>query len=103
LNVLETQDNTSYTLAAVVLIGTLEQNKRVHRRQQDDLPAHVKGEAYFEYHGAGHKDTGYYIDLPKKSRGAVEFVKVEDDDFWVKLLWKDNQWYTNQGGVLHTS
>jgi len=59
LNVLETQDNTSYTLAAVVLIGTLEQNKRVHRRQQDDLPAHVKGEAYFKYYGAGHKDTGY--------------------------------------------
>jgi len=103
LNVLETQDNTSYTLAAVVLIRTLEQNKRVHRRQQDDLPAHIKGKAYFEYHGAGHKDTGYYIDLPKKSHGVVEFVKVEDDDLWVKLLWKDNQWYTNQGGVLHTS
>jgi len=34
--------------------------------------------------------------------GVVEFVKVEDDDFWVKLLWKDNQWYTNQGGVIHT-
>jgi len=103
LNVLETQDNTSYTLAAVVLIGTLEQNKRVHRRQQDDLPAHVKGEAYFEYHGTGHKDTGYYINLPKKSCRAIEFVKVEDEDYWVKLLWKDNQWYTNQGGVLHTS
>jgi len=103
LNVLETQDNTSYTLVAVVLIGTLEQNKRVHRRQQDDLPAHVKGGAYFEYHGARHKDTGYYIDLPKKARRVVEFVKVEDNDFWVKLLWKDNQWYTNQGGVLHTT
>ena len=101
MNVLETQDNTSYTLAAVVLIGTLEQNKRVHRRQQDNLPAHVKGEAYFEYYGPGHKDTRYYVDLPKKAHGVVEFVKVEDDDFWVKLLWKDNQWYTNQGGVLH--
>jgi len=88
---------------AVVLIRTLEQNKRVHRRQQDDLPAHVKGEAYFEYYGAGHKDTGYYIDLPKKTHRVVEFVKVEDEDYWVKLLWKDNQWYTNQGGVLHTS
>jgi len=103
LNVLEIQDNTSYTLVAVVLIRTLEQNKRVHRRQQDNLPAHVKGEAYFEYYGSGHKDTGYYVDLPKKTHGAVEFVKVEDDDFWVKLLWKDNQWYTNQGGVLHTT
>jgi len=88
---------------AVILIGTLEQNKRVHRRQQDNLPAHVKGEAYFEYHRTRHKDTGYYIDLPKKTHGAVEFVKVEDEDYWVKLLWKDNQWYINQGGILHTS
>jgi len=88
---------------AVVLIGTLEQNKRVHRRQQDDLPAHVKGEAYFENHGPRHKDTRYYVDLPKKTHGAVEFVKAEDDDCWVKILWKDNQWYTNQGGILHTS
>jgi len=103
LNVLETQDNTDYILAAVVLIGTLEQNKRVHRRQQDNLPAHVKGEAYFEYYGTRHKDTGYYINLPKKSHRTVEFVKVEDEDYWVKLLWKDNQWYTNQGGILHTS
>jgi len=103
LNVLETQDNTSYILAAVVLIGTLEQNKRVHRRQQDNLPAHIKGESYFEYYRPGHKDTGYYVDLPKKAHGVVEFIKVEDEDYWVKLLWKDNQWYTNQGGVLHTS
>jgi len=88
---------------AVVLIGTLKQNKRVHRRQQDDLPEHVKGEAYFENHGAGHKDTGYYINLPKKTHRAVEFVKVEDEDYWVKILWKDDQWITNQGGILHTS
>ena len=88
---------------AVVLIRTLDQNKRVHRRQQDDLPEHVKGEAYFEYHGPGHKDTGYYVNLPKKVCGAVEFIKVEDEDYWVKILWKDKQWYTNQGGILHTS
>jgi len=88
---------------AVVLIGTLEQNKRVHRRQQDDLPAHIKGQAYFKNHGTRHKDTRYYVDLPKKSHGVVEFIKVEDKDFWVKILWKDNQWYTNQGGILHTS
>jgi len=81
LNVLETQDNTSYTLAAVVLIRTLEQDKRVHRRQQDDLPEHIKGEAYFEYHRPRHRDTGYYINLPKKTHGAVEFVKVEDEDY----------------------
>jgi len=88
---------------AVVLIGTLDQDKRVHRRQQDNLPEHVKGEAYFEYYGAGHRDTGYYINLPKKTHGAVEFVKVEDEDYWVKLLWKYDQWITNQGGILHTS
>jgi len=92
-----------YTLAAVVLIRTLEQNKRVHRRQQDNLPAHIKGKAYFKYHRARHKDTGYYVDLPKKTHRVVEFIRVEDNDFWVKLLWKDNQWYTNEGGVLHTS
>ena len=95
--------NTSNTLAAVVLIGTLNQNKRVHRRQQDDLPEYVKGEAYFENHRSGHKDTGYYIDLPKKTHRAVEFIRVEDDNFWVKILLKDNQWIMNQGGVLHTS
>jgi len=87
---------------AVVLIGTLDQNKRVHRRQQNDLPEHVKGRAYFEYHRARYKDTGYYVDLPKKTYGAIEFIKVEDNDFWVKVLWKDNQWYMNQGEVLHT-
>ena len=95
--------NTRNTLAAVVLIRTLDQDKRVHRRQQDDLPEHVKGEAYFEYYGAGHKDTRYYINLPKKTHGAVEFIKVEDKDYWVKLLWKNDQWITNQGGILHTS
>ena len=95
--------NTSTTLAAVVLIRTLDQDKRVHRRQQDDLPEHVKGEAYFEFYGSGHRDTGYYINLPKKTHRAVEFIKVEDKDYWVKLLWKNDQWITNQGGVLHTS
>jgi len=91
------------TLAAVVLIRTLDQDKRVHRRQQDNLPKHVKGKAYFENHGTGHKDTRYYVDLPKKTHGVIEFVKVEDKDYWVKLLWKNDQWITNQGGVLHTS
>jgi len=82
---LKHRTNIRNTLAAVVLIGTLDQDKRVHRRQQDNLPEHVKGEAYFENHGARHKDTRYYIDLPKKTRRPVEFVKVEDEDYWVKL------------------
>jgi len=88
---------------AVVLIRTLNQDKRVYRRQQDDLPEHVKGKAYFEFHGTGHRDTRYYINLPKKTHGVIEFVKVEDEDYWVKLLWKNDLWITNQGGVLHTS
>jgi len=100
---LKHRTNTSNTLVAVVLIGTLDQDKRVHRRQLDNLPEHIKGEAYFEFHRTGHRDTGYYINLPKKTHRAVEFVKVEDEDYWVKLLWKNNQWITNQGGVLHTS
>jgi len=100
---LKHRTNISNTLAAVVLIRTLNQDKRVHRRQQDDLPEHVKGKAYFEFHGTGHRDTRYYINLPKKTHRAIEFVKVEDEDYWVKLLWKNDQWITNQGGVLHTS
>ena len=100
---LKHRTNTSTTLVAVVLIRTLDQDKRVHRRQQDDLLEHVKKEAYFENHGPGHKDTGYYVNLPKRTHAAVEFVKVEDEDYWVGLLWKNNQWITNQGGILHTS
>jgi len=99
---LKHRTNTSTTLAAVVLIRTLDQDKRVHRRQQDNLPEHVKGEAYFEFHRSGHRDTRYYINFPKKTHGPIKFVKVEDEDYWVKLLWKNEQWTTNQGGVLHT-
>jgi len=100
---LKHRTNTRTTLAAVVLIGTLDQDKRVYRRQQDNLPEHVKGKAYFEFHRFRHRDTRYYINLPKKTHGVVEFIKVEDKDYWVKLLWKNDQWITNQGGVLHTS
>ena len=87
---------------AVALIGELNQDRRVHRRQQDDLPKHIKVQVYFENHRPRHKDTRYYIDLPKRNHAAVEFIKVSNEDFWVGLLWKNNQWITNQGGILHT-
>jgi len=87
---LKYRTSTSHNLVAVVLIRELNQDKRVYRRQQDDLPEHVKVEAYFENHRPGNKDTGYYVNLPKKTHAAVEFVKVDDTDFWVGLLWKNN-------------
>jgi len=96
LNVLETQDNTSYTLVAVVLIRELEEEyKRVHRRQQDDLPAHIKGNAYYKYQGPGSSDNGYYVDLSTKAHAPVEFVQVNDSYFWVGLLWKLEGWVTS--------
>ena len=88
--------NTSFTLAAVILIGELqEEPKRVHRRQQDDLPAHVKVNAYYEYQGPGNSDNGYYVDLATKSHAPVEFVQANDNFFWVGLLWKGDGWYTS--------
>ena len=58
---LKHRTNTDYTLAAVVLIRELEEEyKRVHRRQQDNLPAHVKGNTYYEYQGPGNVNNGYW-------------------------------------------
>ena len=88
--------NTSYTLAAVVLIGELrDEPKRVHRRQQDDLPAHVKRNAYYKYQGPGNTDNGYYVDLSTKTHAPVEFVQANDSYFWVGLLWKPEGWFTS--------
>ena len=86
---------------AVVLIGELgEEYKRVHRRQQDELPAHVKRNVYFEYQGPGNNDNGYYVDLPNKSHAPVEFVQVNDTYHWVGLLWKPEGWVTTSRGIL---
>jgi len=87
---------------AVVLIGELrDENKQVHRRQQDNLPAHVKREAYFKNQGLGSSDNGYYVNLPNKSHAPVEFVQVNDTYHWVGLIWRTNGWFTNQRGILH--
>jgi len=93
---LKHRTNTSYTLAAVVLIGELrDEPKRVHRRQQDDLPAHVKRNAYYKYQGPGNTDNGYYVDLSTKTHTPVEFVQANDSYFWVGLLWKPEGWFTS--------
>jgi len=39
----------------------------VFRRQQDDLPEHVKVNVYFDDQGLGHPNTGYYLDTTKKT------------------------------------
>jgi len=93
---LKHRTNTSYTLAAVVLIGELkEEYKWVHRRQQDDLPAHIKGNTYYEYQGPGSSDNRYYVDLSTKTHTPVKFVQANDSYFWVGLLWKPEGWFTS--------
>ena len=92
---LKHRTNTSCILAAVILIGELEDEpKQVYRRQQDDLPAHVKVNAYYEYQGPGNLDNGYYIDLATKSHAPIEFVQANDSYFWVRLVYKTDGWYT---------
>jgi len=79
-----------------------DEHIQIFRRQQDDLLAHVKGNAYFENHGHQHKDTGYYVNLPKKTHAPIKFIQANDTYFWVRLLFRDNAWITNQGGILKT-
>ena len=80
-----------------------DEHIQIFRRQQDDLPAHIKRNAYFENHRHQHKDTGYYINLPKKTHVPIKFIQANDTYFWVGLLFRDNAWITNQGGILKTS
>ena len=101
MNILETQDKTRITLAAVVLIRELgDEYKRVHRRQQNDLPAHVTKQAYFENQGQGNPDTGYYVDSRKKDHIPIEFVHANDTNLWVELVYRENGWYTTQKGII---
>jgi len=93
---LKHRTNTSNNLAAVVLIGELrDEHKQVHRRQNNDLPAHVKGNAYYKYQGLGNSDNGYYVDLATKSHTPVEFVQANDSYYWVGLIWRNDGWYTS--------
>jgi len=93
---LKHRTNTSNNLAAVVLIGELgDKHKQVHRRQNNDLPAHVKGNAYYKYQGPGNSNNRYYVDLATKSHAPVEFVQTNDSYYWVGLIWRNNSWYTS--------
>jgi len=74
---------------------------QIFRRQQDDLPAHVKVNAYFDDQGHGHPDTGYYLDTPAKQ--PIEFIQANDTYFWVKLIRRENSWQTNQRGIYNGS
>jgi len=88
---LKHRTNTSNNLAAVVLIGELrDEHKQVHRRQNNDLPAHVKGNAYYKYQGLGNSNNGYYVDLATKSHTPVEFVQANDSYYWVGLIWRND-------------
>ena len=68
----------------------------VTRHQQDDLPEHVKGQAYFKEASLS-VNQGYYINTPKKKHIAVEFIHTtEGEDYWTTLHWSSasNHWYT---------
>ena len=92
-----------YTLVAVVLIGELgDEYKQVHRRQQNDLPAHVTKNIYFENQGHRNPDTGYYVNSKKKDHIPIEFVHTNDTNQWVEIIYRENSWFTNQWGIINT-
>ena len=76
---------------------------QIFRRQQDDLPEHVKVNAYFENRGLGHPDTRYYVDTPSKKHIPVEFVQANETYLWVQLRQINNNWQTKEGGIVRSS
>ena len=77
------------TTALTILGGITNNFKHVHRRKQDDLPTHIKGEGviYREFStsstaGKVHPRTGYYIE---ETDEAVKFLKDEEEDAWFLL------------------
>jgi len=76
---------------------------QIFRRQQDNLPEHVKVNVYFNDQGPGHPDTGYYLDTPRKQHAPLEFIKANSTYHWVKLLWREDKWQTNQRGIYNGS
>ena len=76
-------------VAIVTNSATLESRTIVHRRQTDDLPAHVKGTAFFENHrgqgGQRRYNTGYYITTSDGTKHAVEFIHTNNRDDWYSL------------------
>jgi len=76
---------------------------QIFRRQQDDLPAHVTKDAYFEDHGLEHPKTGYYLDTPRREHLPVEFIQANGTYLWVYLHQQNNTWITNQGGIIRNN
>ena len=76
---------------------------QIFRRQQDDLPEHIKVNAYFDNQGPGHPDTRYYLDTQRKTHAPIEFIEANDTYYWVKLIWRQDQWQTNQRGIYNGS
>jgi len=73
---------------------------QIFRRQQDDLPAHVTKDIYFEDQGPGHPDTGYFLDTAHRKR-PIEFIQVNDSYHWVRLRRNQDTWETNLSGIYN--
>jgi len=73
---------------------------QIFRRQQDDLPAHVTRDVYFEDQGPGHSDTGYYLDTAHRKR-PIEFIQVNNSYHWVRLRRNQDTWETNLSGIYN--
>ena len=87
-------------MATTQSYGTLSNEFiQIFRRQQDDLPAHVKANVYFDDQGPGHPDTGYYLDTPAKQ--PIKFIQANDTYFWAKLIRRQDLWQTNQRGIYN--
>ena len=87
------------------IIGELDKtHKHVQRRQADNLPNHIKGQAYFESHpklrGRANPDTGYYISTGT-DKLAVEFITANGEDNWTQLRREtDGTWYTTKEALV---
>jgi len=79
------------------------ESTQIFRRQQDDLPEHIKVNVYFDDQGPGHPNTGYYLDTQKKQHAPIEFIEANSTYHWVKLRWRQDKWETNQGGIYNGS
>jgi len=94
-------------VAAIVLLGDLtDTQKRINRRQVNNLPSHVKGQVYFEDYsrtgGSPNQSTGYYIDRSNKKHCAVEFIQVDEEDYWTALHWSSTKdhWYIARPALI---
>jgi len=84
--------NQSYTLSNKFI--------QIFRRQQDDLPEHIKVNTYFNDQGLGHPKTGYYLDIPEKQHLPIKFIKANGTYYWVELVWIQDKWQTSQQGII---